>query len=402
MRSLLPTILLFSVLLQSSKVCAQTIISGKITNSDGWKQVLYLSELNRYKDIFSGSDALVIDSAIISKDGDFEFRSVNYKKGLYRLNLQPAGSSSMAGLNLGISAENYIHFYIDPTDKKIIVETDANYVNKNYNIYANPTCEKIQTIKELRSGFFAALDSNWAKINQSQDKNESEKERIRNLVMRDLMDTAGEMQYDLKIFMDTTTDVDAGLLASNYYNLGDDYSKYVAYFDTLAKKWRTLDAENKYLSGFIEEIDEFRNYIPIGSKAPGIFLPSISGDSLSLSYLSKKLILLDFWASWCGPCRIENKQTVLPLYKKYQPWGFEVLGISFDSDKTKWANAIKNDGYTWVHVIDTHGVSDSETGKNYKIKALPTTYLIDEYGTVIAKNLRGHQLEKFIEAYFDQ
>jgi len=308
----------------------------------------------------------------------------------------------MAGLNVGISSENYVHFYIAPNDRKIILETDANYVTKNYKIYSNPTSEKIQFIQKLRSGLFSALDSNWLKINQSQDKAEPEKERVRNLVMRDIMKSAEEMQFDLKIFMDTTTDVNAGLLASHYYNLGDDYSKYVAYFDTLAKKWRTLDAENKYLSGFIEEIDEFRNYIPIGSKAPGIFLPSISGDSLSLSYLSKKLILLDFWASWCGPCRIENKQTVLPLYKKYHQEGFEVLGISFDSDKNKWANAIKNDGYTWVHVIDTHGVIDSETGKNYKIKALPTTYLIDDYGTVVAKNLRGNQLEKFIEAYFDQ
>lgn len=367
----------------------------------GWKQVLYLSQMRNYKDIFSGSDALVIDSAIISNNGDFEFRRVTYSQGLYRLNLQPAGSSSMAGLNVGISSENYVHFYIAPNDRKIILETDANYVTKNYKIYSNPTSEKIQFIQKLRSGLFSALDSNWLKINQSQDKAEPEKERVRNLVMRDIMKSAEEMQFDLKIFMDTTTDVNAGLLASHYYNLGDDYSKYVAYFDALARKWRTLDADNKYLSGFIEEIDEFKNYIPIGSKAPGIFLPSISGDSISLRYLSKKLILLDFWASWCGPCRIENKQTVLPLYKKYQQWGFEVLGISFDSDKNKWANAIKNDGYTWVHVIDNQGVSDSETGKNYKIKALPTTYLIDEYGTVIAKNLRGHQLEKFIEAYFE-
>ncbi|GIV38578.1 MAG: thiol:disulfide interchange protein [Thermonema sp.] len=128
-----------------------------------------------------------------------------------------------------------------------------------------------------------------------------------------------------------------------------------------------------------------------GSMAPDFSLPQADGTPFSLSKLRGKYVLVDFWASWCGPCRKENPQ-VVALYNKYKDKGFEILGVSLDEDKEAWLKAIEKDRLTWIHVSDLKGWQN-EAARLYNVNAIPMTYLIDPDGVIIAKGLRGPALE---------
>ncbi|MGD9556102.1 MAG: TlpA family protein disulfide reductase [Mangrovibacterium sp.] len=140
----------------------------------------------------------------------------------------------------------------------------------------------------------------------------------------------------------------------------------------------------------------------VGDKAPEISERSLSGEEMKLSALKGKLVLIDFWASWCPPCRRENP-TVVAAYHKYKDKsfkkgeGFTVFGVSLDKTKADWENAVKEDSLIWnTHVSDLKGWS-SRYASVYGVRSIPSNFLIDGDGTIVAKNLRGRALEETLE-----
>jgi thiol-disulfide isomerase/thioredoxin len=130
----------------------------------------------------------------------------------------------------------------------------------------------------------------------------------------------------------------------------------------------------------------------IGTKAPEISLPNPDGQIMRLSELKGKVVLIDFWASWCSPCRAENPN-VVNLYKKYASKGFTVFSVSLDSDVQVWKRAIKSDGLIWnTHVSD---LKQWETPliQQFKFNSIPYTVLLDKAGNIVGTNLRGNALE---------
>ena len=121
-------------------------------------------------------------------------------------------------------------------------------------------------------------------------------------------------------------------------------------------------------------------------------LSTPEGAEKSLSELVKghKLVLVDFWASWCGPCRMEMPN-VVKAYEQYKDKGLQIVGVSFDNDMTKWKEAISKLNMTWPQISDLKGW-DCAAGRIYQINSIPSTMLIDETGKIIAKDLRGEEL----------
>ncbi len=141
----------------------------------------------------------------------------------------------------------------------------------------------------------------------------------------------------------------------------------------------------------------------VGDLAPEISLPTPNGDTVKLSSLRGKMVLIDFWASWCGPCRKENPN-VVKAFNEYKDKyfqagdGFTIYGVSLDKSDEQWKKAIENDKLTWTNVSDLQ-YWNSEAGRVYQVSSIPCNFLIDGNGVIVAKNLRGEALEQTLEKY---
>lgn len=147
---------------------------------------------------------------------------------------------------------------------------------------------------------------------------------------------------------------------------------------------------SKALANMVEETST------IGDKVANFSAPTPAGEELSLeAALGKKITILDFWASWCKPCRLENPN-VVKVYDKYKDQGLEIIGISLDKSADKWKQAIEQDGLTWKHISNLKSWQEP-IAKNFGVRSIPATFILDENGVIIAKDLRGQALEEKIK-----
>ncbi len=187
-----------------------------------------------------------------------------------------------------------------------------------------------------------------------------------------------------------TTPFAALFLAQNMGLPAEDIEKMIKNFD------KKLD-----VSIFTQELKKMIKMgkaIKQGKQAPDLSLPDTDGNFVKLSSLKGKMVLIDFWASWCRPCRDQNPR-LKALYDQYKAKGFEIYGISFDENKNAWLKAIKDDGINWIQVSDLRGYQ-SDVSAIYAIKSLPQNMLLDRDGKIVAKNIFGKELEEMIAAYF--
>ena len=177
----------------------------------------------------------------------------------------------------------------------------------------------------------------------------------------------------------------------------EDVPRVRALFDLLPDSIRSLPGAKALLKQLDNKVT-FDKTVGVGQPAPDFTQNDTAGHPVTLSSFRGKYVLLDFWASWCGPCRQENP-AVVTAYQKYHDKGFEILGVSLDQNEKSWKKAIRDDKLSWTHVSDLK-YWDNELVKMYGVQGVPQNFLIDPQGKIIARGLRGEELQnKLAEIY---
>lgn len=252
--------------------------------------------------------------------------------------------------------------------------------------------EKVMDYMYEYSSRVGPMNQKLSAANQSNDKERFEELRMEAIAMeskkvKDLKEMAMSFESSL-----------VSLLITDYFpNKSDEYN----FLDSLSNKLQRELPGVSTVEYFASNLDEYRPAIGIGDMAPEITLSDPDGKEYSLSDLRGKYVLLDFWAGWCKPCRMENPN-VVRMYDRYNDDGFEVFSVSLDRTKGQWVDAIAKDNLKWPYHVSDLKYFRSEAAMTYKVNAIPYALLLDPEGKVIGKNLRGRMLEAKLESIFGE
>jgi len=361
-------------------------ISGEVNNANGEK--LYLIELQT-------NNIVILDSIILNDEGIFSFKGQTDIPKFYALRITP---------------NNYLTLIVNPFEQ-ILIKTDGENLANNPIIEGSPESWEIMLLRSKLDKSVKKLDSlgmyyrsliGTVEINKVRDS--------LNLLSQEII--AEHTEFTKKFIRNNSNSLASLMalyqqIAPRLYVLNpkDDLEYFTLVDSSLMLRCPESEAV-KALHIQMEEIkrqmkaeNELDNIVGIGIMAPDIILPDPQGDTITLSSLRGKYVLLDFWASWCRPCRIENPHLV-KNYKKYNEKGFEIFQVSLDKEQKSWTSAIESDRLAWIHVSDLQ-YWNSAAAKLYQVQAIPANFLLDKNGKIIAKNLRGDALEAKLSEIFD-
>lgn len=208
-------------------------------------------------------------------------------------------------------------------------------------------------------------------------------------------DSKATFVQSIKKYCDTIPYEPNAILSVRMLDPKEEFAFMEGFAKTLEKKFPGTALTTDY-ARFIDMVKaSMPQPTEVGNNAPELTLQDLNGKNVSLSSYRGKYVLVDFWASWCGPCRAENPN-VVAAYGKYKDKNFTILGVSLDNKKEPWEKAVDHDHLTWTHVSDLKGWQSGAAAK-YGVHSIPANFLIDPKGVIIAKNLRGPELDNKLE-----
>jgi len=346
-------------------------LSGTVDHPGSLKKVYLLA--------IDSSQLAVVDSANLSEQGKFEFKHAAPYESLFMIRLGSAVFDMIAKNGDNIS------FTTDLTNK-----------NNDYTITGSPESDKMKEFDKVRNGYLnertkiaEAYDSAAQAIGKSTDS------LIGVYKPKYLKNAADLSEASLKFANDNVNSI------SGFYAIAmlEDPSKYeqqvIAYTDKIKGKF----PDNLIVQRYIKGMEELKP-ISIGHQAPDFTVAGIDDKPIKLSDYKGKYLMIDFWASWCVPCRQENPN-VVKQYAKFHPLGLNILGISLDQDKAKWKQAVEADKLTWSHGSDLKNF-EGPTERLFHIESIPSNFIVDPNGIIVAKNITGADLEEFLNKTFSK
>lgn len=350
---------------QEKKFGAFTV-SGKIEHAV--KQKIFLQELP-----YGGQQPVILDSVTLPSNGTFTLRAMGKEENLYR-----------------VVIENGPDVLLVNDGKSIKLTLDINDY-RAYTIEGSPASESLHVLFEDYRKKDSSLYATIMQLDTLQKQNASDSLLLITKQSRDKQLTL--MNTQITDFINQSPSP-----AARYYAIG------------MASRTMPQEGILTLVNASVEKFKEHSGlarmkglfalqkqalppaYALLDKQAPEISLPQVDGKIFLLSSLRGKYVLVDFWASWCGPCRKENPN-VVSVYQKFKNKNFTILGVSLDKEKANWEQAIKDDNLTWTQVSDLKQW-ESSVVPLYQFDGIPFNVLIDPKGKIIATGLRGDELER--------
>lgn len=315
-----------------------------------------------------------IDTIYVNDDNTFSYNFTG-EAGFYRINFYNAQASTLI---------------LDKDD--LVLNFDGANTKGNLDPQGSRELKMIEEFYTKLNDEFGpkeqVINNDFVAANKAGDKAKAEKAR------EDYMDLLKEKQkYSAELIRTYPVNLGTYQLISSL-----DKDQQLELKDSLANVLNEMYPGRFYIETLVETMKKVRA-TAIGATAPEISLPNPKGEVVPLSSLRGNVVLVDFWAQWCRPCRLENPN-VVRAFNKYKDKGFTVYSVSLDKTKDKWLQGIEEDGLTWTNVSDLQ-YFNSVAAQTYAVQAIPFSILLDREGKILAKNLRGNALEKELDKFFE-
>ena len=369
-------------------------LSGVIKTSEGWSTRVYLVKANYYRQVLAPYEGTIVDSATIGANGYFSIHNKGWlqEKGVYSLFIQPVGSRFRNEIHIDPASMNVVPMVLEPGKLPLRLEASARALNRTAVwVEADEYTKMMLQVCHLREPLIQ-----WSEQQKQQqpavDADTHEEEVHGNTAVTD------SVNAQLDRFIDTVQSPFPAFVGLRLRAPENEFRDRPEFFIQVHQRLQKAAPEHSWTTQLGALLDPAKLPVLIGEKMPSFALPNLNGDTLTLESLHFKLILVDFWASWCAPCRKEIKQTLRPLYDEYHALGFEILGISIDGGRAAWENAIRKDGAIWPNVSDLEGDA-SPTRETLRFQTIPANYLLDSEGRLLGRNLHGEHLREVIKKY---
>lgn len=316
---------------------------------------------------------ITIDSAQIT-DGKFTLKgTVDYPE-VYYLTI-PATKSS-------------VPFFVEPTE--ITVNINTKEINET-KITGSKTQTAYDRYLDQVDQYNARIRESYQMYNAAVEVGDPVKARYYDSLTNSI-DKQREQFSKKYVLENTKSFISPYIIYRNSWSYDmEELGKSLSNFDTALSHSLYTGFLNDHLA-ILKRTSVGQMYVPFSMQDSSGMIVSVS------NLIGQNFLLVDFWASWCAPCRQENPNLVV-LYNQFHDKGFDIIGVSFDSNRERWLGAIKDDSLTWNHVSDLLGW-ENKVGKLYGIRSIPSNVLLNPSGLIIAKNLRGEDLRKKLEELF--
>ncbi len=358
-----------AMVISSCKNGADFTISGTVQNPGSLKKVFLLAA--------DSAGVNVVDSASLN-NGKFEFKRPAPYANFYRLR--------MGGAMFDLIAKkgDHITFEANLTDEK-----------HDYTVTGSEESEKLREFNKMSNYYIGLTSKIYQEYEDKAQKLGKQSDSLLAVYRPVFMKNQDAYSVQVNKFMDANKNSLAGFFAATALDPIRYEQQLVAYAESIKDKFKDNPAVQRFVKGMMEVAP-----VSIGHKAPDFTIMGINDQPIKLADYKGKYVMLDFWASWCAPCRQENPN-VVKQYDLYKSKGLNILGISLDVNKADWQKAINADHLSWAHGSDLKRF-DGPTETLYHIQAIPSNFIIDPQGVIVAKNVTGADLEDFLNRTFNK